>query len=65
MVTDVHETYYGNYFAMCTNIELRGIPEINIMLYISYTSIKNTSENKVLYFEGKKTLKLCGTQFSP
>ena len=41
MVTDVNQTYCGDYFAICTNIEsLCCTSETNIMLYVNYTSIK-------------------------
>ena len=41
MVTDVNYTYFGDYFAIYTNIKsLHGTPETDIMLYVNYTSVK-------------------------
>lgn len=35
------KTYGGGHFAMCTTTEsLYGTPEMKIMLYVNYTSIK-------------------------
>ena len=40
MVMDVNQTYYGNNFAIYTNIaKLCCVPETNIMVYVNYTSI--------------------------
>lgn len=37
---DANYTYFGDYFAICTNIgSLCCIPEMNIMLYANYISI--------------------------
>lgn len=41
MLTDINQTYLGDYFTVYTNIKsLYHIPEINIVLYANYTSIK-------------------------
>ena len=49
MVMDVKWTYCGDHFSVYTNIEwLCFMPETNILLYVSYTSIfKNI---KLKYF---------------
>ena len=42
MVTDGNQTYCGDHFPVYTNIKsLCWTPEIYIMLYANYTSIKN------------------------
>ena len=42
MVTDVNQTYCADHFATYTNIEsLCCTPEMNIMLYVTDTLIKN------------------------
>ena len=38
MVTDANETT-DNHFEIYTNIQSKGTPETNIMLYVNYTSI--------------------------
>ena len=38
---NINWTYCGDHFAVYTNIELSCTPEINIMLYVNYISIKN------------------------
>lgn len=37
MVTNVYQTYYGDYFMIYTNITLCYTSETNIMLYSNYT----------------------------
>lgn len=47
MGMDVNQTYCGEHFTKYTNIEsLCCTPETNIMLYVSYTSIKTKTKPK-------------------
>ena len=47
MVTDGNQTYRGDHFILCKNIEsLCCIPETNIILPVNYTSIKQNGKIK-------------------
>lgn len=50
MVMDVNQTYYGDHFVICTNIEsLSCTPETNVMVYVNYTSVvKKIKRNTTL-----------------
>lgn len=63
MLTDINQTYLGDYFTVYTNIKsLYHIPEINIVLYANYPSIKIKNIKhffkyaKHLSFQGKRSL---------
>ena len=47
MVIDVTKTYFGDHFAMYTNIESYFTRETNIMFYVNYTSIKKKENNVI------------------
>ena len=47
-VTDVNYTYCGDHFAIHTNSKsLFCTPEINIVLYVDYTSLKKKKRRRV------------------
>lgn len=47
MMVDVNETYCG-YPTICTNTKsLCCIPEMNIMLYLNYTSLKKKEQTRL------------------
>lgn len=52
MVTDGNQTYHGDHFVMYINIEsLLYTPETRKILYVNYTSIKNSIKKKKKMYE--------------
>jgi len=48
-VTHVNSTYYGDPFVIYTNIKsLSYIPKTNLMLYVSFASIKKNKKRSAL-----------------
>ena len=48
MMTDVNQIYYGDHFAIDTNIKsLHCIPETNIMLYANYKKQKRKQTSQL------------------
>ena len=64
MMTDVNQTYNGDYSKVYTNLKsLYCAPETNIMLYVNYTSIKiNTNQNPVISNESCVDLTTFGNE---
>ena len=49
MVTDINQIYCGDHFTMYTNIKsLCCTPGTNIMLCVSYSSVKTTTKHRLL-----------------